>query len=61
MQEVLITSVSTGGCGDDDRFTENVSLNFAKVKVEYLPEEAKDGKGNMIPFGWDIAANDDEV
>jgi type VI secretion system secreted protein Hcp len=48
MQEVLITSVSTGGCGDDDRFTENVSLNFAKVKVEYLPEEANDGKGLLI-------------
>src|SRR5271169_1180358 len=54
LQEVLITSVATGGCGGDDRLTENVSLNFAKVKVEYLPEEAKGGKGNMIPFGWDI-------
>jgi type VI secretion system secreted protein Hcp len=61
MQEVLITSVSTGGSGGDDRLTENVSLNFAKVKVEYLPQEAKGGKGNMIPFSWDIAANDDEV
>src|ERR1700730_14219293 len=61
LQEVLITSVSTGGSGGDDRLTENVSLNFAKVKVEYLPQEAKGGKGNMIPFGWDIARNDDEV
>jgi len=61
LQEVLITSVSTGGCGGDDRLTENVNLNFAKVKVEYLPQEAKGGKGTMIPFSWDIAANDDEV
>jgi type VI secretion system secreted protein Hcp len=61
LHQVLITSVSTGGSGDDDRFTENVSLNFAKVKVEYLPQETKGGKGNMIPFGWDIAAHDDEV
>jgi type VI secretion system secreted protein Hcp len=61
LQEVLITSVSTGASGGEDRLTENVSLNFAKVKVEYLPQEAKGGKGNMIPFGWDIAANDNEV
>jgi type VI secretion system secreted protein Hcp len=61
LQEVLITSVSTGASGGDDRLTENVTLNFAKVKVEYLPQEAKGGKGNMIPFGWNIAGNDDEV
>ena len=61
LQEVLITSVATGGEGGDDRLTENVTLNFAKVKVEYLPQDAKGGKGNMIPFSWDIAANDDEV
>jgi type VI secretion system secreted protein Hcp len=61
LQEVLITSVTTGGDGGDDRLTENVSLNFAKVKVEYLPQEAKGGKGNMVPFSWDIVANDDEV
>jgi type VI secretion system secreted protein Hcp len=61
LQEVLITSVATGASGGDDRLTENVTLNFAKVKVEYLPQEAKGGKGNMIPFSWDIAANDDEV
>ena len=48
LQEVLITSVATGGEGGDDRLTENVTLNFAKVKVEYLPEEAKDGKGLLI-------------
>ena len=61
LQEVLITSVETGASGGDDRLTESVTLNFAKVKMEYLPQEAKGGKGNMIPFGWDIAGNDDEV
>ena len=61
LQEVLITSVETGGAGGEDRLTESVSLNFAKVKVEYLPQEAKGAKANMIPFSWDIAANDDEV
>ena len=51
LQEVLITSVETGGSGGEDRLTENVTLNFAKVQMEHLPQEAKGGKGNMIPFG----------
>jgi type VI secretion system secreted protein Hcp len=57
MTDVLITSLSTGGSGGEDRLTENVTLNFAKVKVEYkLQDEKGAGKpaGNMT---WDIAAN----
>jgi len=61
MQEVLITSVSTGGSGGDDRLTENVGLNFAKVTVEYVPQSDKGAPGKMIPFAWDIAGNNDVV
>ena len=57
MEEVFVTSVSTGGSGGEDRLTENVSLNFSKVNLDYTPQEAKGGKGTAIPFGWDIAAN----
>ncbi len=57
MTDVLITSVSTGGSGGEDRLTENVSLNFAKVKVEYTPQ-AKDGAaGATIETVFDIEAN----
>ena len=57
MEEVLITSVSTGGSGGEDRLTENVTLNFAKVHLDYTPQ-GDDGKaGTAIPYGWDIAAN----
>ena len=35
MDEVLVTSVSTGGSGGEDRLTENVSLNFKTVDVTY--------------------------
>jgi type VI secretion system secreted protein Hcp len=35
MEEVLVSSVSEGGSGGEDQQTENVTLNFAKVKVEY--------------------------
>jgi type VI secretion system secreted protein Hcp len=58
LSEVLITAVSTGGTsGGADRLTENISLNFAKVTVEYLPQLADGNSATMIPFGWNIAAN----
>jgi type VI secretion system secreted protein Hcp len=58
MDEVLVTSVSTGGSGGEDRLTENVTLNFAKVKVEYQKQKA-DGAadGGPATLGWDIAGN----
>jgi type VI secretion system secreted protein Hcp len=58
MSDVLVTSVSTGGSGGEDRLTENVSLNFSKVKVEYQPQKPDGSKdGGLIPMTWDIAAN----
>lgn len=60
MTEVLITSVSTGGSGGEDRLTENVSLNFAKVVVKYTPQKP-DGTGDVeVPMTFDIAANSKE-
>jgi type VI secretion system secreted protein Hcp len=60
MEEVLITSVTTGGTGGEDRLTENVGLNFAKVNVEYVPQTDKGAPGKMIPFAWNIAENSNE-
>src|SRR5262245_36505004 len=57
LNEVLITSVSTGGSGGEDRLTENVTLNFARVKVEYTEQADKGGEGAKPKMGWDIAAN----
>lgn len=57
MTKVMITSVSTGGSGGEDRLTENVSLNFAEVKVKYI-EQKPDGKeGDKPEYGWNIAGN----
>jgi type VI secretion system secreted protein Hcp len=57
MTEVLITSVSTGGSGGEDRLTENVTLNFAAVKVDYV-EQKKDGSaGDKPSMNWNIAEN----
>jgi type VI secretion system secreted protein Hcp len=57
LEEVLVTSVSTGGSGGEDRLTENVTLNFAKVHVDYTPQDDKGKAGTAIPYGWDIAQN----
>jgi len=57
LTEVLITSVSTGGSGGEDRLTENVTLNFAKVNVDYIEQTEKGAEGGKPKMGWDISAN----
>jgi type VI secretion system secreted protein Hcp len=57
LTEVLITSISTGGSGGEDRLTENVTLNFAKFNLDYGPQDAKGAAGTAIPAGWDVAQN----
>ena len=57
MEDVIVSSISTGGSGGEDRLTENVTLNFAKVSVDYTPQKP-DGSGDApIKMGWDVAAN----
>src|ERR1700724_1216978 len=50
VEEVLITSISTGGSGGEDRLTENVTLNFAKVSLDYVPQDEKGAAGTTIPM-----------
>jgi type VI secretion system secreted protein Hcp len=58
MKDVLITSVSTGGSGGEDKLTENVTLNFRSCKVEYVPQK-KDGSGDAAKtFEWNMAENE---
>lgn len=61
MEEVIITSVSTGGSGGEDRLTENLSLNFAKVKFEYFYQDEK-GVVSKTPkaYTYNIAENTKE-
>ena len=57
MTDIIITAVSTGGSGGEDRLTENVTLNFAKVEYAYV-EQKVDGSGHPPKeYKWDIAAN----
>jgi type VI secretion system secreted protein Hcp len=58
LTECLITAVSTGGSGGEDRLTENVTINFAKVKFEYVEQDAT-GKPKTPPksMTFNVAEN----
>jgi type VI secretion system secreted protein Hcp len=57
MYECLISNVSTGGSGGNDRLTENVSMNFAKVKWEYTPQKADGTADATKDYTWNIQEN----
>lgn len=57
MKELIVSSVSTGGSGGEDRLTENIVLNFAEFKIEYTPQKP-DGSGDaVVEKAWNIAEN----
>jgi len=57
MTDVIISAVSTGGSGGEDRLTENVTLNFAKVGVDYKEQTKTGGAGATPSMTWNIAQN----
>ena len=58
MKDLMVTHVSSGGSGGEDRLTENCTLNFAEYKYVYTTQ-AKDGSaGPKVEWAWNIAKND---
>ena len=58
MKEVIVSQLSTGGSGSEDRLTENLTLNFAEFKFEYQTQGTKGGKeGGARIAAWNIAEN----
>ncbi|MFT4728574.1 MAG: type VI secretion system secreted protein Hcp [Granulosicoccus sp.] len=61
MKDIMVTSVSTGGSGGEDRLTENIVLNFGTVDYKYVPQKP-DGSADADKLaGWDIAASKSTV
>ncbi len=58
MKDCLISSVSTGGSGGEDRLTENISINFAEFEFEYTPQKPDGSGGSVLPFKFNIAENE---
>lgn len=60
MADVLISSISTGGSGGEDRLTENVSLNFGAYNIQYVPQTETGAPDTITDWKWDIAANSEQ-
>jgi type VI secretion system secreted protein Hcp len=57
MNQAMITSVNLGGAEGAEIISETVSLNFASLSYEYVPQKA-DGTGEAsITKTWNIAGN----
>jgi type VI secretion system secreted protein Hcp len=57
MNDVLVSSIQTGGSGHDERLTETLGLNFSKYEIVYTPQKA-DGSGDAaVQSKFDIAKN----
>jgi type VI secretion system Hcp family effector len=50
LQDVIISSYRIDAGGDGDRPTESISLNFAKVKSAYIPQDRR-GK---LDYSWKV-------
>ena len=55
MNDVIVTGVTHGGSGDGD--SENVSLSFAKVALEYKPQKPDGSLDAGVFFKYDLKAN----
>jgi type VI secretion system secreted protein Hcp len=56
--DVLVSSYQTGGVrGQDDQSIDQVSLNFAKIEVDYKPQKPDGSVGSAEHFGFDLKAN----
>ena len=54
MNDVIVTSVHSGGSGDGGATGENVTLQFAKVDLEYKPQKADGSLDAGVHFKYDI-------
>ena len=57
LTEILVSAVSTGGSGGEDRLTENVTLNFEEVHFTYWTQTDKGGKGESSEYKYNMAEN----
>ena len=57
MEDLLVSSYSTGGSGGEDKLTENVSLNFAKIKIDYIEQKQDGSAGEKPKMAWNIQSN----
>ncbi|SRR6266446_6584395 len=59
LNDCLVSSYQDGGHGGGENLipTDQFSINFAKVGMEYLPQDATGKVGNAVRSGYDLKAN----
>jgi type VI secretion system secreted protein Hcp len=58
LSDVLVSSYQTGGSGANDVFPmDQVSLNFAKLSMEYKARKADGSLDAAVVAGWDLKTN----
>ncbi len=57
LKDIIVTHVSLGGSGGEDRLTENITLNFREFKYVYTTQDKSGGKGAAPEAAWNIAQN----
>lgn len=51
--DVAVTSITPGGSGAEDRFTETITLTYSNVVYTYTPQNPNDGTpGTPVSFNW---------
>lgn len=61
LMDCILTSLSTGGSGGEDRITENVTINFAKFQYDFTPQDQAGKALPVITATWNIATNEEKV
>ncbi len=58
LSNLLVSNVNSGGSSGEEIPIETVTLNFAKVEIEYQ-QQSKDGAkmGGPVKAGWDLKEN----
>jgi len=59
LSDIIVSGVQHSGHGGGDLMSENLTLNFAEMRVEYQ-EQSKTGgpEGGPKLFGWNVKANE---
>ena len=57
LSDVLVSAYQIGGAGGEVVPGDSVSLNFAKIQVEYKEQNPDGSLGASIKAGWDVKQN----
>ena len=57
LEDLMVTHVSMGGSGSEDRLTENITLNFAQYHIKYAVQNADGSRGKEVEHKFHIAQN----